>query len=122
MLDCIGTLPRHIGQQMTLPPVTVTIADQATLAYAQTAARRAGYGDWTSWLREQARLGTRVALGMKADLSVADAARYLGCHTNTIWNYHKRGDLPGLYYVSAKKAMVPLADLERFKERCRVAA
>jgi hypothetical protein len=107
---------------VTLPPVTITISDQATLAYAQTAARQAGHADWTAWLREQARQGTRLALGMKADLSVAAAARYLGCHTNTIWNYHKRGDLPGLYYVSAKKAMIPLADLERFKERCKVAA
>ena len=105
---------------MALPPVAITISDQETLAYAQTAARRAGHADWMTWLREQARQGTRIALGMKADLSVADAARYLGVHRNSLWNYHKRGDLPGLYYVSAKKAMVPLADLERFKERCRV--
>ena len=100
---------------MALPPVAITISDQETLSRAQTLARQAGHADWKSWLREQGRQGTRLALGMQADLSVSDAARYTGLCRNTLWNYHKQGRLPGLYYVSAKKAMIPIRDLDAIK-------
>lgn len=101
---------------MTIPAVTITISDQATLAHAKAAAKQAGYEqDWVSWLREQARTGTRMALGMQADLSVSDAARYTGLCRNTIWNYAKQGRLPNLYYVSAKKAMIPIKDLDAIR-------
>lgn len=98
-----------------LPTATVEIRDQAILTTCRERAIAAGRTDWRVWAAEQALEGLKARLGLTADLTVREAAIYLNCHRNSIWNYHGRGMLPGLYYVSAKKAMIPVKDLDAIR-------
>lgn len=101
---------------MTASPIT--ILDESVLAEAHRQAI-AAKRDPRAYLVEKTRLGLQLALGMKADLGTEAAARYLGCHRNSIKNYHRRGLLPNLYYVSPRKAMIPFSDLEQLKNASR---
>lgn len=93
----------------------ITILDESVLAEAHRQAI-AAKRDPRAYLVEKTRLGLQLALGMKADLSVEAAARYLGVHRNTVLNYRTRGLLPNSYAVSARKILIPLSDLENIKQ------
>lgn len=92
----------------------ITINDESVLAEAHRQAL-AAKRDPRAYLVEKTRLGLMLALGMKADLGVQAAARYLGIHRNSLLNYRRRGLLPNSYAVSARKILIPLSDLENIK-------
>lgn len=109
------TSTRTGGTSQTVSASPIKILDESVLAEAHRQAVAAGK-DPRAYLVEKTRLGLMMALGMKADLSMKAAATYLGVHVNSLANYRKRGLLPNLYYVSARKAMIPLTDLENIKQ------
>ena len=108
----VGMTSTRTGATYSTSPIT--ILDESVLAEAHRQAMAANR-DPRAYLVEKTRLGLMLALGMKADLGVEAAARYLGIHRNSIINYRKRGLLPNAYLVSARKLMIPLGDLENIK-------
>ena len=67
----------------------------------------------------QAERGLRALYGLDLDLTTRQAATWLGCHVNTVKNYHRDGKLPNAYYRSPRALRVPLRDLEAFKRNVR---
>ena len=49
------------------------------------------------------------------DLAPKDAAQYLGVSTWTFGKLMRSGAFPGLYYVNARVARIPQADVENYK-------
>lgn len=100
-----------------LNAVPVTINDHAMLERAYKMANAAGRKDWRVWLADLAQDAIKARLGIRVDLTMSQAATYLNLHRNSLWNYHKRGLLPDLYYTSSRRAMVPVANLDALKNR-----
>lgn len=57
---------------------------------------------------------------MKEDfVTVSEAARYLGVHRTTLYNWEKRGDIK-IYRIGRGVARIKTEDIKRIKEKAEI--
>jgi predicted DNA-binding transcriptional regulator AlpA len=90
--------------------------DPALLEKAAKLAKREGVTP-EAWLEETASRILTKKLTKDEDLAPRDAAKYLGVSKWTFGKLMRSGAFPGLYYVNARVARIPQADVENYKNR-----
>jgi hypothetical protein len=113
MANCCMPLP-------VLPDDTFIVTDPEAIAVLKTLVPPR-LGRWASSQRRQELINhaARFALGLDGDMTIAQAARHLKCHQNTVNNLRKDGRFPGLYYRSPNKILIPFKDLMSLPDRYR---
>lgn len=103
---------------MSSPRLTITISDPEFIRRMASVARtnKIGRNQFTRFVKSKVLEAARRAVGLGDDMTPREAADYLGCHVNTIFNYHKAGRFPHAYYLSARKLRFPLRDVEAIKQ------
>lgn len=56
-----------------------------------------------------------MILWLEVDMTPKEAAQHLGCHLNSIWNYHRRGLFPHSYHTPNGRLRIPYKDVVGMK-------
>jgi hypothetical protein len=93
------------------------LTDPELVEQIKQVAKINGAKDWRKFARQTAIRQIKQFFGMGVDLTTKEAAQELKCHPVSILRYIDQGKLPGTYWVSQRKPMIPYAAIEAMKAR-----
>jgi len=96
---------------------SLRLTDPQMVAQIKQVAQLNGAKNWRKFARQTVIRLTKQFLGVGVDLTTKEAATELKCHPVSILRYIKQGKLPGTYWVSQRKPMIPWSDVQALKAR-----
>lgn len=102
---------------MTDTSFSLRLTDPQLVADIKKAATNSGAKNWRKFARQTFIRQIKQFLGTGVDLTTKEAASELKCHPVSVLRYIKQGKLPGTYWVSQRKPMIPYQAVEALKTR-----
>ena len=100
-------------------PLTYKIGHTSLVNRLKAEAEKNGRHDWWVYADEVVERAVKMILGLEVDMTPKEAAQHLGCHLNSIWNYHRQGLFPHSHHTPNGRLRIPYKDVVGMKRGTR---